>query len=117
MQSEASGGRNRYSDSLFEIANYLENLKEQPQANCSRIEWYQKGYQDGLNADKWIPVEEDMPMIDEYALVQDDEERIFIACIDSLDGEWRTNCHHVLRKGSVIAWQPLPTTYKKEGAE
>ena len=65
----------------------------------------------------WIPCEEDMPMIDEYALVQDDEERIFIACIDSLDGEWRTNSHHVLRRGSVIAWQPLPTPYKKEGTE
>ena len=39
------------------IQEFIDVINEQPQSVCSRREWYQKGYQDGLNADKWIPCE------------------------------------------------------------
>jgi hypothetical protein len=47
---------------LEEVEQYralgtVEELKEAREKQKSRREWYQKGYQDGLNADKWIPCE------------------------------------------------------------
>ena len=92
-------------------------IKEQPQiicSDCTRRRWYQKGYQDGLNADKWIPCSERLPSEDEYVLCQGNHSQ-FIACIDSLDGKWRDN--HYITRSKVIAWQPLQQPYKKEGAE
>ena len=98
---------------------------------------YEKGYKDGLNVNKWIPVSERLPETDGQYLCQ--------------VGYIRTVCFEVLRfsndlysvdeydfekcKGKnacgfyeydsewghfavdVVAWMPLPEPYKEEGAE
>lgn len=103
----------------------IEVIKAQPQIDClycTRREWYQKGYQDGLNADKWIPCEERLPRRNVDVLVYRPKMAMpfFVDRYEGFygedDNEWyegwaySTNCE-------VIAWQPLPQPYKKEGAE
>ena len=105
------------------IGDIVGIIKKQPQADkcsdCSRRKFYQKGYQDGLNADKWIPCSERLPnvgdtvlFVDEYALydvctVLEDEGR---KVLENSYGYWEDIADY-------IAWQPLPQPYKKEGAE
>lgn len=88
---------------------------------------YQKGYQDGLNADKWIPVEETLPESCEYVLVwckgnfvggtHEGEETewygIGILCND----RWTIYQCKDIKNIEVIAWSFMPQPYKKEGAE
>lgn len=114
----------------------------------SRREWYQKGYQDGLNADKWIPVEERLPESeDKYGWVKCnvtvmrshyptssydfcdspyDEYFVAEAMYDVTQKIWHigemTHLNALididdspLNGDYVIAWQPLPQLYKKEG--
>lgn len=58
---------NEYLKQLFEeVEQYralgtVEELKEAREKQKTRREWYQKGYQDGLNATKRIPCEERLP--------------------------------------------------------
>ena len=92
-------------------------VKEQPQCICTRREWYQKGYQDGLNADKWISVEERLPSEhDEYLVWWNDvtrNEYYEIAEYSPKEG-WIGNIQQAFDgKYTVIAWQPLPQPYKK----
>ena len=109
---------NEHGDMYF-AGKILGKIDVQPQVVCSRREWYQKGYQDGLNADKWIPCSERLPsvgdtvlFVDEYALyevctVLEHEERMVL---ENSYGYWEDIADY-------IAWQPLPQPYKKEGAE
>jgi hypothetical protein len=72
---------------------------------------YDKGYQDGLNADKWIPCEERLPSEIGCYLVTTDGRYNDIVDIAFYDSKvW-------YKASEVIAWQPLPQQYKKEGAE
>ena len=122
MQGEARGGRNLYSDKLFEIANYLESLQNQPQA------------------DKWIPCEVEMPKehdsmfsklkgTDKWSDAMfekiSDDVNVTIELEDgsritktahTIDGKWSVEINSWIKQ-KVIAWQPLPQPYKKEGAE
>ena len=107
---------------------------------CTRREWYQKGYQDGLNADKWIPCEVEMPKEHESMFAKfkgtnkwsggmfektSDEVNVTIELDDgsritrtthTIDGKWSVEINSWVKQ-KVIAWQPLPQPYKKEGAE
>lgn len=89
---------------------------------------YEKGYEDGLNADKWILCSERLPSSEEtWNYVEEDdvyEPNEFIVMIDgatlptvlfydSISNEWTDGDDEVYK---VIAWQPLPEPYKKEGA-
>ena len=103
------------------IEQCIECVDNQPQSVCSRREWYQRGYQDGLNADKWIPCSERLPSEEnEYYLVYQETEYITVLMWTKLgwntfkthDGEYST----ISELKNVIAWQPLPAPYKKEGA-
>lgn len=76
-------------------------------------EQYDKGYQDGLNADKWIPCSERLS----------EEDVDVLACIkDGYGNYYQTvTYHHIVWQtevggmyGEVIAWQPLPELYKGE---
>lgn len=114
---------------------------EQPQVKCSRREWYQKGYQDGLNADKWIPFEqreadkeEKEHFLEHYGYeieymlccrLPDDDEEILVSLSNGFVIEDTFMCDGsecYLDSGNefiteAIAWQPKPQPYKKEGAE
>lgn len=116
----------------IEALEKLKELKNQPKADCSecsRRKFYQQGYQDGLNADKWIPCEERLPEcewgsesealmfqiknsdyieVGHYGEGGEYRDRYFRTYTDALEG---------YEASDVIAWQPLPQPYKKEGAE
>ncbi len=84
-------------------------------------EQYKKGYQDGLNADKWIPCEERLPSKYEEVLCCDikGNQNICVLFKDSVLGLlWKElgSCSSI-RFDYITAWQPLPAPYKKEGAE
>ena len=109
MQSEARGGKNRYSDSLYEVVDFLKSLKEQPQA------------------DKWIPCEERLPELDE-GMECFKQSKEYLVTVQWWDGETNVDIGWYNQNGmwsndstncKVIAWQPrpLPTPYRKEGAE
>ena len=102
-------------------------IANQPQiekcADCSRRKFYQQGYQDGLNADKWIPCEERLPKEEGNYCVTRENGEVDIDCFliwANNDGSFN-NCidDNPIRfpEKKVIAWQPLPQPYKKEGAE
>ena len=121
--------KNTFSDSVlnqtFGFGKYslLEAIEEminrQPQANCSRREWYQKGYQDGLNSDKWIPCEERLPEPIRPVLVTVKNwinDKQFVRMGRFHTNHWEID-GYVVVTSKVIAWQPLPQPYKKECAE
>ncbi len=95
---------------------------------------YEKGYQDGLNANKWIPVtyresdEEERQMYDTEwvydCVLPDDEQDVLIATkyrqvvmttfyIDVENGCWFEGYEN---RGDVLAWMPLPA-YKESEEE
>ena len=113
---------------------YTEALvRLQPQADkcsdCSRRKFYQQGYQDGLNADKWIPCSERLPKCEwgcetkalMYQLKNTDSIEVgyYGEGGKFRDRYFRTyrDSHEGVDVSDVIAWQPLPQPYKKEGAE
>ena len=102
--------------------NIFEIIDEQPKKDCSectRRKFYQQGYQDGLNADKWIPVEERLPSVGDAVLVVDEYALYDVCTVIERYGEMMlensSGCW--LDIENYIAWQPLPAPYKKEGAE
>lgn len=97
------------------------SIELQAKVNCSRREWYQKGYQDGLNANRWIPVEERLPEEDEYILLS------FANFILPAIGRYEKNNDGsgnfylgdkdktLLSYGLFVnAWMPLPEPYREE---
>ena len=105
----------------------IEVIKEQPQVvckDCTRRRWYQKGYQDGLNADRWIPCEERLPSEYGQYLYTDKNDEVhegtYCPPLQGMIRGWSTceaEGYVKLSDDEVIAWQPLPQPYKKEGAE
>ena len=79
-------------------------------------------------ADKWIPCSERLPKKKGYYICtvyryEDDEHNVFDLWFEN--GKWYVDevndCEEYRRSKifihEVIAWQPLPQPYKKEGAE
>ena len=109
LQLESNGSKCS-AKLMFEIADYLKSLKEQPQA------------------DKWIPCEERLPKIGQCVLIQldmneYDSEYDSTIQVRRYDGEqdvykWKWEGLDIwTSEDAVLAWQPLPQPYKKEGAE
>lgn len=79
---------------------------------------YDKGYNDGYNANKWIPVKERLPEEKTTVLIscEDYYLRNLNPCIGWRNGQfWNTftanGCKQILYP---IAWMPLPEPYKAE---
>ena len=85
--------------------------KELLQALKFDREQYDKGYEDGLNADKWIPCSERLP----------EESGNYIVCGKYVTwvANWFCDTWWDIEKKcrwtNVIAWQPLPKPYKPKG--
>ena len=106
-----------------EVRNIIES---QPQiekcADCSRRKFYQQGYEDGKNANKWIPCSEKLPDIDmsypnekDY-LVYYEHGCYDVASYSNINRFWHEYTTEPYWNGAqyckVIAWQPLPEPYK-----
>ena len=73
---------------------------------------YEKGYEDGLNADKWIPCSERLPKKNERILCF--HSGGFIDCGDFISNTFCCDMdEYLVKKDEIIAWQPLPQPYKK----
>lgn len=97
----------------------LKIIEEQAKVkvNCSRREWYQKGYQDGLNANRWIPCSENLPENTRTVIVDVEELRNpTFAFYMKLSKKWVLveRDFIYLEDFHVLAWQPLPEPYKEE---
>ena len=77
-------------------------------------EQYEKGYQDGLNADKWIPCSERLP--EEYKFVLCTEKGTrelyigWVMDVEDVGNRWFDSEGFSM---DVVAWQPLPEPYKE----
>lgn len=103
-------------------------IKAQPQiencSNCSRRKFYQEGYADGLNANKWILCSERLPECDwgfenQEGLLFQLESGTIEAGFYGTGGKYRDRYFRPYRSNSegfdvknVVAWQPLPEPYK-----
>lgn len=91
-------------------------------AECSRIKWYQKGYEDGKKDNGWIPVSERLPEVPEGTEdVYCPEFNVTIKGASKAttlkyapDGTWFDDSGEVY---NVMAWQPLPEPYRPEEVE
>lgn len=71
---------------------------------------YNKGYQDGLNADKWIPCSERLPKENEHVLICNNRHDVYVGYYNK-EFKWYYQ-YGAFAFADVIAWQPLPTAYR-----
>lgn len=102
-------------ESLIESQPQLDNINC---SECSRRKFYQEGYQDGLNADKWIPCSERLPESDKNVLLAVDADGNKVVTIGMLVYDvWLMEDEYYSYTSAnweVQAWQPLPEPYKGE---
>lgn len=92
---------------------------------------YVKGYEDAKkeferHTGEWIPVSERMPKEEDYrpcyglldgcVMWQTDNGDIGFGWYYNSTKCWSDIYDHPIKAGKVIAWQPLPKTFKKGGA-
>lgn len=82
---------------------------------CTRREFYQRGYQDGMNQ-KWIPVSEHLPPKDKLVLWCGKRGGMFIgSLIFYYEQRQEVYCDvpNSRSNRTGIAWMPLPEPYKE----
>ena len=82
------------------------NKKELTKALLYDREQYQKGYEDGLKADKWIPCSERLPKEGKY-LICDNVGNVYESTF--FNNRWLI----FSVSDEVIAWMELPAPYQK----
>lgn len=100
-------------DVMKVVQNYGINVDKEELLKALKYdrEQYEKGYQDGINADKWIPCSERLPEEDGWYL-----ETVICGIVKRTgfglfkNGIWK----HFDDEIKTIAWQPLPEPYKGE---
>lgn len=94
----------------------IDELTKVDCGNCSRRKFYQKGYQDGLNANKWIPCSERLPECDgiyqlkNYEVTKLINGHLVVTTATYDFGEFNNWLIHKSHK--VIAWRELPEPYR-----
>ena len=80
---------------------------------CSRRKWYQKGFGDGKKDNDWIPVEEKR-VPEKEVIAQNVYDEMMIGYVYySEEMEWYECVSDDVYLTNVVAWQPLPESYKK----
>ena len=103
----------------YAAAMGAEALKNSDCSVCNRRSWYQKGYQDGLNADKWIPCEKDMPpKPKENPVFENKPLEMYMVTVKNTDYPFRAFWNGKFftdgfSRLNVTAWQQLPEPYKE----
>lgn len=67
---------------------------------------YEKGYEDGLNADRWIPVETALPEEEGEYITYTEDYDVYLSWWDGESFACQDRIHHC--EGKVIAWQEKP---------
>ena len=77
---------------------------------------YDRGYNDGLNANRLISTKDKFPDFNEYVLVSSDafESGFFVLCRSEYGGWHDEECDNWIADCEVKAWQPLPEPYKED---
>lgn len=107
---------NAEGKNIFEI---IDDMPKTDCSECSRRKFYQQGYQDGLNADKWIPCEERLPRRNEDVLVYRPKMAMpflvdrYEGYYGEDDNEWYEGWAYSINC-EVTAWQPLPQPYQED---
>lgn len=121
---------NRFFDALTanaDISKLIDALAEDTKeeiekcSNCSRRKFYQEGYVEGVNANKWIPCSERLP--DEggefypLCIVTLDNGNVCLGVYRHDDKEWYARMSEgeefYSTRHKVLAWQALPEAYKE----
>lgn len=106
-----------YTKPLIAVEDVLEiirsHMDEIPNCGkCSRRKWYQKGIEDGKKDNGWIPVEEKLP--EKEVIAQNVYNEMMIGYVYySEEMEWYGCESDDVYLSNVVAWRPLPETYKK----
>lgn len=104
----------------------IKDLLEKPFICAENFIKTESGYvitREQPQADKWIPCEERLPSETEYYYVtwrdmSTSKNYVEMIEYDSVSQEWLGCISQAGLLGyDIIAWQPLPQPYKKEGAE
>mgnify|MGYP000849409590 CR=1 FL=1 len=107
-----------YTKPLIAVEDVLESIRshmdEVPNCGkCSRREWYQKGFEDGKKDSGWIPVEEKR-VPEKEVIAQNVYDEMMIGYVYySEEMEWYECVSDDVYLTNVVAWQPLPESYKK----
>ena len=84
-------------------------IKAQPKvgdcSDCSRRKWYQIGFKDGMNKEKWIPCSEELPKESLDSVIGWDEYRKRCVFVQYYGGRWILGDNESVK---IIAWQPQP---------
>lgn len=76
---------------------------------------YEKGYEDGLNANRWISIKEQLPEEHQWVLLQ--YRSIYNKKVNLYDVTCRSDYNYwngIGRDIHAIAWMPLPSGYEEE---
>ena len=107
-----------YTKPLIAVEDVLEiirsHMDEIPNCGkCSRRKWYQKGIEDGKKDNDWIPVEEKR-VPEKEVIAQNVYDEMMIGYVYySEEMEWYGCESDDVYLSNVVAWRPLPETYKK----